>query len=83
VALMAATVVAEDLALADGYATAAMVLGDEALPWLTHDVGVAAMVVTNDRRLTCNTAFDALRVAEVGHEQAEWSTSARPSAVRR
>jgi thiamine biosynthesis lipoprotein len=62
VALMSATVVADDLALADGYATAAMVLGEEAMSWLTDEVGVAGMVVTNDRRVRYNRAFDEIRV---------------------
>ena len=34
--LMSVTVVAEDLALADGYATAALVLGEEGPAWLAQ-----------------------------------------------
>ena len=59
--LLAATVVHADLARADAYATAAIVMGDEAMAWLTDEVGVAALVVTNDERVITNAAFGRLR----------------------
>ena len=59
--LMAATVVCDDLARADAYATAAIVMGDDAMEWLTDDVAVAALVITNDREVVTNDAFAALR----------------------
>ena len=59
--LLAATVVCDDLARADAYATAAIVLGDDAMAWLTDDVAVAALVITNDLQVVTNEAFAALR----------------------
>lgn len=60
--LLAATVVCDDFARADAYATAAIVMGDEAMAWLTEEVGVAALVITNDRQVITNGAFARLRV---------------------
>jgi thiamine biosynthesis lipoprotein len=60
--LQSVTVVADDLALADGYATAALVLGDEGLPWLDALPGVAAMAVADDGTVTLTERFGALRI---------------------
>jgi thiamine biosynthesis lipoprotein len=60
--LMSVTVIAEDLSFADGCATAALVLGDEAGPWLTHEAGVAGLVIDDDGTVTINDAFAQLRV---------------------
>ena len=46
--VISVTVVCDDLGLADGYATAALVLGDEGMSWLATLPGVEAMVITND-----------------------------------
>jgi thiamine biosynthesis lipoprotein len=59
--LMSVTVVADDLALADGYATAALVLGAEGPAWLA-DRGLAAATIADDATVTATTALDAYRV---------------------
>jgi thiamine biosynthesis lipoprotein len=46
--LISVTVVADDLGRADGYATAALVLGDAAMEWLATRSGIEAMVITDN-----------------------------------
>ena len=59
--LMAVTVVGEELALADGYATAAIVLGDEGMPWLAGRPDIEAMGITESRRVIFTDGFDRYR----------------------
>jgi thiamine biosynthesis lipoprotein len=49
--LQSVTVVHADLALADGYATAALVLGDEGAAWLAER-GLAGLTIDNDEMVT-------------------------------
>jgi thiamine biosynthesis lipoprotein len=60
VGVMSMTVVAEDLALADGYATAALVLGDDGIDWL-GSLGLAAMAVGDDTCVRTTPEFDRYR----------------------
>ncbi len=60
--LQSVTVVAEDLALADGYATAALVLGPDGMAWLDSLPGVASMAITNEDTITLTDSFAALRI---------------------
>jgi thiamine biosynthesis lipoprotein len=60
-AVMSVTVIADDLAFADGCATAALVLGDGAARWLTDEADVAGMVIDNHGTVTVNEAFACLR----------------------
>jgi thiamine biosynthesis lipoprotein len=60
VGLMSVTVVAEDLALADGYATAALVLGDRGAAWLAGR-GLAAITIADDTTVTTTAALGAYR----------------------
>jgi thiamine biosynthesis lipoprotein len=62
--LMSATVVADDLALADGYATAALVLGDEGPAWLAER-GLAAMTISEDRTVTLTAGMEQHRSREL------------------
>jgi thiamine biosynthesis lipoprotein len=59
-AVMSVTVVGPDLALADGYATAALVLGDEGPVWLDQHPHIASMTITNDKTVIASS-FDAYR----------------------
>lgn len=59
---MSVTVIAKDLALADGYATAAMVLGGDGLEWLSEHDGVAAMAITSDQSVIVVNDFNRYRV---------------------
>ncbi len=59
--LAAVTVIAEDLALADGYATAAIVLGDEGMSWLAGMRGVEAMGITDSGVALFTDGFDHYR----------------------
>ena len=61
--LMSVSVVADDLALADGYATAALVLGDEGPAWLVEH-GLAAVVIADDTTVTVTTALAPYRLPE-------------------
>jgi len=61
-AVMSVTVVGPDLALADGYATAALVLGDEGPVWLDQHSHIASMTITNDETVIVSSSFDAYRV---------------------
>ena len=60
--LSSVTVVDDDLALADGYATAALVLGADGAAWLAER-GLAAAVITNDELVVTTPALDAYRVS--------------------
>jgi thiamine biosynthesis lipoprotein len=59
--LMSVTVVGNDLALADGYATAAVVLGCDGMEWIAGLPGVEAMGITDDRTVITTEGFDRLR----------------------
>lgn len=61
--LMAVTVVGPDLALADGYATAAIVMGCEGMAWLATVPGVEALGITDDRDVVLTPGFDRYRVS--------------------
>jgi thiamine biosynthesis lipoprotein len=54
---MAVTVVGADLALADGYATAAVVLGEQGMAWLATVPGVEAMGITDQRSVLVTEGF--------------------------
>ena len=69
--LMSVTVVAEDLALADGYATAALVLGEEGPAWLARR-SLAAVAISDDGTATVTEELQRYRV--------DWETSAPPDA---
>jgi thiamine biosynthesis lipoprotein len=58
-----ATVVGPDLAVADAYATAAVVLGErDGARWLATRAGYEAMVITDDRDVWSTPGFDRYRV---------------------
>jgi len=59
--LMAVTVVAGKGARADGLATAAIVLGNEAMPWLAGIDDVEAMAITESREVVLTEGFARLR----------------------
>jgi thiamine biosynthesis lipoprotein len=61
IGIMAVTVVADELASADGCATAALVLGADGAAWLTEEMGLAALVIADDGGVLVNAAFDRLR----------------------
>ncbi len=61
--LMSVTVIGDDLALADGYATAAVVLGPEGMDWIAGVAGVEALGITDDRQVVTTTGFDDHRAA--------------------
>jgi thiamine biosynthesis lipoprotein len=61
--LMAVTVVGGDLALADAYATAAVVLGDRGMEWIATVPGVEAMGITDDQTVVVTAGFDEFRVS--------------------
>jgi FAD:protein FMN transferase len=62
--LASVTVVGPDLAIADAYATAAVVLGPGAgMRWLTTRVGYEAMGITDDRNVLLTPGFDRYRVS--------------------
>jgi thiamine biosynthesis lipoprotein len=56
--LTAVSVIASDLALADGYATAALALGNEGMSWLATRRDVVAFGITDDRRVVKTEGFD-------------------------
>lgn len=60
--LMSVTVVGGDLALADGYATAAVVLGREGMDWITTVPDVDALGITDDQQVITTEGFDRFRV---------------------
>jgi thiamine biosynthesis lipoprotein len=55
--LMSATVIAATLALADGYATAAVVLGDGGMPWLAGLPNVEGMGITDAQCMVTTDGF--------------------------
>ena len=58
------TVVGPDLAIADGYATAAAVLGPaEGLRWLQTRAGYEGMAITDGRAVLLTPGFDRYRVS--------------------
>jgi len=62
--LASVTVVGSDLAVADAYATAAVVLGpDEGMRWLATRAGYEGMGVTDDRAVLLTPGFDRFRVS--------------------
>ena len=69
--LMSVTVVAEDLAFADGYATAALVLGDEGPAWLARR-SLASLAISDDGTATLTDELQCYRV--------DWEASAPPDA---
>ena len=63
VGLASVTVVGPDLAIADAYATAAMVLGPVAgMRWLADRAGYESMGISDDRAVTTTVGFDRYRV---------------------
>ena len=58
--LMSVTVVAEDLALADGYATAALVLGEEGPAWLAQR-SLASVAISDDGTAVVTEALQRYR----------------------
>ena len=60
--LMAVTVVGRDLAIADGYATAALVLGAEGMTWLAQRSDVEGMAITDDERVITTAGFERYRL---------------------
>jgi thiamine biosynthesis lipoprotein len=58
---MSVTVIGPDLAIADGYATAALVLGEDGPEWLDEHPQLASMTITNNRRTIVSTSFDSYR----------------------
>jgi len=64
VGLASVTVVGPDLAIADAYATAAVVLGPGAgMRWLATRVGYEAMGITDDHNVLLTPGFDRYRVS--------------------
>jgi thiamine biosynthesis lipoprotein len=61
--LMSVTVVGDDLARADGYATAAVVLGHEGMEWIACVPGVEALGISDDRIVVTTAGFDSYRAA--------------------
>jgi thiamine biosynthesis lipoprotein len=60
--LMAVTVVGDELAIADGYATAAVVLGPEGMEWVAGRPGVEALGITDDHTVVTTAGFDRYRL---------------------
>ena len=61
--LASVTVVGPDLAVADAYATAAMVLGPvEGMLWLADRIGYEAMGIGDDRSVVTTSGFERYRV---------------------
>jgi FAD:protein FMN transferase len=58
VGLTAVSVIAPNLALADGCATAALALGNEGMGWLAAQPDVVAVGITDDRRVVKTAGFD-------------------------
>jgi thiamine biosynthesis lipoprotein len=58
VGLTAVSVIAPNLMLADGYATAALALGNEGMEWLATRPDVVAVGITDDRRVVKTAGFD-------------------------
>lgn len=61
--LASVTVVGPDLAVADAYATAVLVLGpDEGMLWLAARAGYEGLAITDDRNVVTTTGFDRYRI---------------------
>jgi thiamine biosynthesis lipoprotein len=60
--LMSVTVVGDDLAFADGYATAAMALGADGMEWIAGVPGVEAMGVTDAHDVITTKRLQSSRV---------------------
>jgi thiamine biosynthesis lipoprotein len=60
--LASVTVVGPDLALADGYATAALAMGDDGMAWLAERPDVDGLGITDDGRVLWTVGFDRWRV---------------------
>ena len=56
--LTSVTVIASELAIADGYATAALALGHEGMAWLATLPDVVAMGITDSQRVIKTAGFD-------------------------
>lgn len=62
--LASVTVVGPDLAIADAYATAAMVMGaDVGMRWIATRIGYEGMAIADDRRVLVTAGFDRYRVS--------------------
>ena len=61
--LMSVTVIGDDLALADAYATAAIVLGRDGMEWIATIPGVEALGISDQQEVITTTGFDRFRVA--------------------
>jgi thiamine biosynthesis lipoprotein len=61
--LASVTVVSDrlTLAVADAYATAAIVLGEEGMPWLAEQDDVEAIAITDDREVIVTAGFERYR----------------------
>lgn len=59
--LAAVTVIGPDLGLADGYATAAVVMGDAGMQWLATLPGIEGMGITEQRDVVSTDGFDRYR----------------------
>lgn len=55
--LLSATIIGRDLGRADAYATAAMVLGDDAMAWLATRPDIEAMTITADHDVVRTDGF--------------------------
>ena len=60
--LASVTIVGDDLARADAYATAVMALGREGLDWLAYRCDIDAMVITDDQVVWTTPGFARWRV---------------------
>jgi len=60
--LMSVTVIGDDLALADGYATAALVLGIDGMEWLAGMDRIEAMAITDSRAVIVTDGFEHFRI---------------------
>jgi FAD:protein FMN transferase len=61
--LASVTVIGPDLTMADAYATAAVALGPEGLPWVAARPGVEAMAITDAKRVVSTPGFDRYRAS--------------------
>jgi FAD:protein FMN transferase len=62
-ALLSVTVVGADLAIADGFATAALALGTDGMNWLAAHPGVDGMAIASNGIVTLTDGFARLRAA--------------------
>jgi len=61
--LVSATVIGPDLGIADAYATALLVLGEDGLPWLVSHPGYDAVVITSDQRVVLTPGLERVRLS--------------------